>query len=140
MATVKGIKEHTTIWTHNTLQMTGQICKASSYKYIRTKISLNTFSNEALLRAMSSVSIEVALVPLMMKFKLTTRATKLCDCEDLRPAICVARAYRHSVTPAQLMRPGIGRNASCAWVTVEHSGLRPRELWFSIYSCTPEPW
>ena len=37
---------------------------------------------------------------------------------SIRPAICVVRAWRKTptlpVTPAQLMRPGIGRNASCA--------------------------
>ena len=40
-----------------------------------------------------------------------------CDCEDLRPAICVARAWHAiptlPVTPVQLVRPGIGWNASC---------------------------
>ena len=44
------------------------------------------------------------------------------------------------VTPAQLMRPGIGRNASCAsgdCLTSRPKGRsQPRELWFSIYSCT----
>ena len=38
--------------------------------------------------------------------------------DSIRPAICVVRAWRKTptlpVTPAQLMRPGIGRNASCA--------------------------
>ena len=73
-------------------------------------------------------------------------ATKLprCVTEDLRPAICVARACRVMptlpVTPAQLMRPGIGRNASCALgdcLTPRPKGRSwPRELWFLIYSCT----
>ena len=38
------------------------------------------------------------------------------------------------VTPAQLMRPGIGRNASCAtddWLTSRPMGCsQPRESWF----------
>ena len=41
-------------------------------------------------------------------------------------------------TPAQLMRPGIGRNASYALgdcLTSRPEGRsRPRELWFLIYS------
>ena len=41
---------------------------------------------------------------------------------------------------AQLMRPGIGRNASCAvgdCLTSRPKGRsQPRELWFLIYSCT----
>ena len=65
------------------------------------------------------------------------------DYEDLRPAICVARTWcvipTLPVTPAQLMRPGIDRNASCAsgdCLTSRPEGRsRPRELWFSIYSC-----
>ena len=50
----------------------------------------------------------------------------------LRTCICV--------TPAQLMRPGVGRNASCALKLGDCLNLglrarsRPRELWFSIYS------
>ena len=51
--------------------------------------------------------------------------------------------YEHGsihVTPAQLTRPGIGRNASCAsgdCLTSRPKGRSwPRELWFSIYSCT----
>ena len=43
------------------------------------------------------------------------------------------------VTPVQLMRPGIGQNTSCALgdcLTSRPKGCsRPRELWFSIYSC-----
>ena len=60
--------------------------------------------------------------------------------------ICIQYiTYMHSdlhvqVTPAQLMRPGIGQNASCAvgdCLTSRPKGrLRPRELWFSIYSCS----
>ena len=42
--------------------------------------------------------------------------------------------------PSELMRPDIGRNASCALddcLTSRPKGrLWPRELWFSIYSCT----
>ena len=38
--------------------------------------------------------------------------------DSIRPAICVIRAWHKTptllVTPAQLKRPGIGRNASCA--------------------------
>ena len=38
--------------------------------------------------------------------------------DSIRPAICVLRAWRKTptlpVTPVQLKRPGIGRNASCA--------------------------
>ena len=38
------------------------------------------------------------------------------------------------VAPVQLMRPGIGRNASCAsgdWLTSRPKGCsQPRELWF----------
>ena len=41
----------------------------------------------------------------------------------------------YMVTPAQLMRPGIGRNTSCAvsdWLTSRPGGCsQPRELWFS---------
>ena len=41
--------------------------------------------------------------------------------------------------PAQLMRPGIGRKASCTLgdcLTSRPKGCSwPRELWFSIYSC-----
>ena len=56
----------------------------------------------------------------------------------LRPAICVACAWHVTptlpVAPAQLMRPGIGRNASCAmgdWLTSRPKGCsQPRELWF----------
>ena len=44
------------------------------------------------------------------------------------------------VTPAQLMRPGIDRNASCTLgdcLTSSPEGCSwPRELWFLIYSCT----
>ena len=46
------------------------------------------------------------------------------------------------VAPAQLMRPGIGRNASCAsgdWLTSRPKGCsQPRELWFFdilMYDC-----
>ena len=39
------------------------------------------------------------------------------------------------VTPAQLMRPGIGQNVSCTmsdWLTSRPDGCsQPRELWFS---------
>ena len=70
------------------------------------------------------------------------QATKLWDCEDLRSAICVAHARcvipTLPASPAQLMRPGIGRNASCALgdcLTPRPKGhSRPRELWFLIYS------
>ena len=48
------------------------------------------------------------------------------------------------VTPAQLMRPGIGQNVSCTLgdcLTSRPEGHSwPRELWFSIYSCpSPSP-
>ena len=59
---------------------------------------------------------------------------------SIRPALCVTYMCMHKtptlpVTPAQLMRPGIGRNASCALGDCLTSiGLRgcsqPRELWF----------
>ena len=56
--------------------------------------------------------------------------------DSIRPAICVIRAWCKTptlpVTPAQLKRPGIGRNAH--WVIVLHLGFegcsQPRELWF----------
>jgi len=61
-----------------------------------------------------------------------------CVTEDLRPAICVARALHViptlPITPALLMGPGIGRNASCTFgncLTSRPKGrLQPRELWF----------
>ena len=58
--------------------------------------------------------------------------------DSIRPAICVIHAWRKTptlpVTPAQLKRPGIGRNASCA--LGDCSTSRPegcsqsRKLWF----------
>ena len=61
-------------------------------------------------------------------------------------AICVARALcaiptlpTNPGSPAQLMRPGIGQNVSCALgdclTSRPEEHLQPRELWFSIYSC-----
>ena len=48
---------------------------------------------------------------------------------------CYAYMYMY-----MLMRPGIGRNVSCALgdcLTSRPEGRsQPRELWFSIYSCT----
>ena len=47
--------------------------------------------------------------------------------------------YVH-VTPVQLMRPGIGQNASCAlsdWLTSRPGGYsQPGSLIFYVYTCT----
>ena len=94
-----------------------------------------------ILRTLVHLYIKSCINIHFQRAKMST--TKLCDYEDLRPVICVACA-RHViptllVTPAQLMRPGIGRNASCALgncLTIQPDGcLWPRELWFS---CTDE--
>ena len=53
------------------------------------------------------------------KLKPAPRNTYMPSMDDsIRPAMCVIRAWCKTptlpVTPAQLKRPGIGRNASCA--------------------------
>ena len=84
-----------------------------------------------------------------VKPKLKEASTTI-DCQavwlwrtNLRPAICVACAWyvipTLPVTPAQLMRPGIGWNVSCTLgdcLTSRPEGRsQPRELWFLVYSC-----
>ena len=69
----------------------------------------------------------------------TPSSRSIAQCGQIYGALHFTESmFQHTlVTPAQLMRPGIGRNASCAmsdWLTSRPGGcLQPRELWFTDF-------